>query len=580
MLKAKILGTLISFIVIAINIILKFTILNMVFTIGEDTKSQQNSTVTRGVFLAQFANTGFVVLLVNANLTEHFPKEITKHFKGPYYDYMPLWFVDVAIKIQMAMTINMIMPLIGIAITFTVPLIKRKIDNKNTDDPYVTRSTTLAWYKFFNGPGEYMIHFKYSDALNVCFVCTMYGLAMPLLFPIAAITLLFQQFGEKIAIAWVARLPPAMDNALNNNAISMVGFAPMFLLMNGFWLVDNKAIFNNVWVYRMRVTDNMKSNHHFQGFVVNQATPLLLFAVFSWALRIITTVVPEETLARLGFTLSSEELSVDEDLPNFFEALKLKHADQVVSEYHNIKDRYGLEIEDADLIAKLEKISVPEKSIQGTPWYSVLANLDYCERFGYISAMIKDRAEFIKDINAEPTIQSDFVVLLLNLSAIPDEIVQQFHGGINGPDFQNEFLEAVKRYRKKFERRFGMKWEYQNKNNVKRYLAFKRKRQGQQLNPSYQVGKSYPKLVNLDQSHYVSEGNRSRDGSTDAYTGMKAGDASTMSGFLSPATAADRASQRGTLRGALSQNAGLGAGGNSVVEMAGGDPSLNQTVSQ
>ena len=537
MLIAKIFGQSISFIVIAINIILKFTILYMVIAIGEETASQQKATVTRGVFLAQFANTGFVILLVNANLTEHFPKEITMHFKGPYYDYMPMWFIDVGLKIQLAMTINMIMPIIGIVITFAVPLLKRKIDNKNTDDPFVTRSTTLQWYKFFNGPGEYMIHFKYSDALNVCFVCLLYGLAIPMLFPIAAITLKLQQLGEKIAVAWVARLPPAMDNSLNNNALTMASFAPLFLLMNGFWFMDNKAIFNNVWQHRMKITDNMQSGHFFHGFMVNQATPLLLFAIFSWFLRLITFLVPEEELARLGFTLSHDDINVDEDLPNFFEALKLKHADQIVCEYHNMKNRYGLEIEDADVIAKLEKTQIPEKSIQGTPWYSVLANLDYSERFVYINPMVKDRTIFIKDMNPDANVQSDFSVLLLNLSAIPDEIVQQFSNGISGPDFQEEFLEAVKRYRKKFERRFGMKWEYQNKNNVKRYLAFKRKRQGQMLNPSYQVGKSYPKLVNLDHSYYVSEGNKSRDGSTDAFAGMKPDGSATMSGFLSPNTA-------------------------------------------
>lgn len=143
MLIAKIFGQSISFIVIGINVILKYTILYMVMYIGEETASQQKATVTRGVFMAQFANTGFVILLVNANLTEHFPTEITKHFKGPFYDYMPMWFVDVGLKIQLAMTINMIMPIIGCVITFVVPMIKRKIDNKNTDDPYITRSTTL-----------------------------------------------------------------------------------------------------------------------------------------------------------------------------------------------------------------------------------------------------------------------------------------------------------------------------------------------------------------------------------------------------------------------------------------------------
>ena len=74
---SKVFGQSISFIVIAFNIILKYTIMYMVYYIGEETASAQKATITRGVFLAQFANTGFIILLVNANLTEHFPKEIT-----------------------------------------------------------------------------------------------------------------------------------------------------------------------------------------------------------------------------------------------------------------------------------------------------------------------------------------------------------------------------------------------------------------------------------------------------------------------------------------------------------------------
>lgn len=46
-------------------------------------------------------------------------------------------------------------------------------------------------------------------------------------------------------------------------------------------------------------------------------------------------------------------------MPNFFEAVKLAQADDIVAEYHNIKTRFGLEIEDADVIAKLERIKVP-----------------------------------------------------------------------------------------------------------------------------------------------------------------------------------------------------------------------------
>lgn len=86
--------------------------------------------------------------------------------------------------------------------------------------------------------------------------------------------------------------------------------------------------------------------------------------------------------------MEKERISVDEDLPNFFEAIKLKQADEIVSEYYNIKNRYGLEIEDAEVIKKLERIQIPEKSIQGTPWYNILTNHDYSERFNFFGAMI------------------------------------------------------------------------------------------------------------------------------------------------------------------------------------------------
>ena len=141
--------------------------------------------------------------------------------------------------------------------------------------------------------------------------------------------------------------------------------------------------------------------------------------------------------------MQKELISVDEDLPNFFEAIKLKQADEKLYEYYNMKNRYGLEIEDAEVIKKLERISAPEKTIQGTPWYSILSNFDYSERFNYYSAMLKDRTAYIKDINKDKNVQSDMCVLLLNLSAIPDEVLFQFGKGIENFHFQEEFLQGV-----------------------------------------------------------------------------------------------------------------------------------------
>ena len=76
-LTSKVLGTSISFIIIAVNLILKTTIIALITWIGEDTVSEQLASITNGVFYAQFFNTGILLLLVNANMTEHGPKFIT-----------------------------------------------------------------------------------------------------------------------------------------------------------------------------------------------------------------------------------------------------------------------------------------------------------------------------------------------------------------------------------------------------------------------------------------------------------------------------------------------------------------------
>jgi len=48
----------------------------------------------------------------------------------------------------------------------------------------------MAGYRdLYSGP-DYVIHFKYSGILNTMYITMMYGLGMPLLFPIAAFTFL------------------------------------------------------------------------------------------------------------------------------------------------------------------------------------------------------------------------------------------------------------------------------------------------------------------------------------------------------------------------------------------------------
>lgn len=92
-------GRSIAFIIVGVNIVLKIVTIKLVEWVGEETESRQKALITRSVFFAQFFNTGFLILIVNANLREHQPKEFTRYFDGPFTDYMPQWYLDVGLKI-------------------------------------------------------------------------------------------------------------------------------------------------------------------------------------------------------------------------------------------------------------------------------------------------------------------------------------------------------------------------------------------------------------------------------------------------------------------------------------------------
>ena len=46
-------------------------------------------------------------------------------------------------------------------------------------------------------------------------------------------------------------------------------------------------------------------------------------------------------LRKWGYTLTKTEIVVDEDLPNFFNAVKLSDADWMVYENRNLRENYG-----------------------------------------------------------------------------------------------------------------------------------------------------------------------------------------------------------------------------------------------
>lgn len=86
-------------------------------------------------------------------------------------------------------------------------------------------------------------------------------------------------------------------------------------------------------------------------------------------------------------------------------------------------EEYRVEIADPRVLETLEYKIWPAKAIQGTPFYNVLSNAVYADSFCYIGADVPEREKLIEDGDSDDDNnceQSDLVMILLNLSCVPD----------------------------------------------------------------------------------------------------------------------------------------------------------------
>lgn len=166
----------------------------------------------------------------------------------------------------------------------------------------------------------------------------------------------------------------------------------------------------------------MKSYHFVDLTKLTWTTPMMALGFTMLLVVILQNFLPHQ-MKLLGFKTSPKEIEVDEDLPNFFNVIRLRQADEVIFESQNLKENYGFEIEDYRIVETLDYTKIPKRSMQGTPWYNILANPVYRDNFAYIGADVSEREKLIEDGNADDddnVEQSDIVSVLLNLGSVPD----------------------------------------------------------------------------------------------------------------------------------------------------------------
>ena len=234
-------GNAITGFIVVVNTLLTELAIGLITWIGYDTHSEMLTKITNGVFLAQFFNTALVLLLVEANFSETFTFAAGA-FNGAYPDYVPSWYEVTGDTFVQTMLINAFFPVIMQVIADLQVWLFRRMDQGWEKDPmerpYKTKLTQVSQYvEMYSGP-PYIVHFKYSSVFNCVYVTMLYGVGLPIMFPIAVLTFAIFWSLERYHMAYSYRLPPSLDDKLTKNAVRVLKFSPVMLLANGYWMLS------------------------------------------------------------------------------------------------------------------------------------------------------------------------------------------------------------------------------------------------------------------------------------------------------------------------------------------------------
>lgn len=230
----------VSVLISIINTVIGMVNIYLTKKIGLNYNSELINNIMQQVFMAQFINTGILLLLVNANFEHSFLSFIP--IRNTFSDFSSVWYLTIGKSIVMTMAIASFMPYAGFMIAVVTKLLLRAQDSSFTCFSKVpkTKKITVPQYEtLYSGP-EVQFHLKYSSMMYMVFVTFTHGIALPILFPISCFAMCNMYIIEKLQFAYFYRQPPLLDNSLNDSSLRILQKAPLFMLCFGYWQLGNR----------------------------------------------------------------------------------------------------------------------------------------------------------------------------------------------------------------------------------------------------------------------------------------------------------------------------------------------------
>ena len=76
--------------------------------------------------------------------------------------------------------------------------------------------------------------------MSMVFISFMYGMAIPMMFPITLVGIFSIYINERLLLAYSYQKPVAIDDKLEKISYAWYQFAPIVMFLYGYWFIGNR----------------------------------------------------------------------------------------------------------------------------------------------------------------------------------------------------------------------------------------------------------------------------------------------------------------------------------------------------
>jgi hypothetical protein len=390
---------------VVVNILLKILCVWLVKQLNFANKSSETKRIMILVFLIQFFNTGPLQLLVHADHSQLGISFLNFFNAGYHPDFTVRWYKDVGYLIINAMIGNIAAPLMEVGIAITLKFVFRVLDRRSLKSG--NRKTTTkrhsieSYIDLYAGP-QYFLHSKYSNLLNITFMTLMFGVGLPILFPIALVSFLVIYLLERVLVAYYYRQPELTDNSLAATALYILQCAPLLYLAVGTWMMSNIQIFYNDVILTQRYSDHYETGHSLARTLwppkLTYYTPLFLAFIFELLIVLTYPLWTQPVRKALGVGDLADDKT---EQAYFYETLTNLQRECITREEYACREILGVtRISDRTLQRLNDSYTTVigkgrETELIGIPTYDILDNPHFQDKFQYLPEAFESRSTFV-----------------------------------------------------------------------------------------------------------------------------------------------------------------------------------------